>query len=106
MPYTTNETLLYVENVTAGYDDKIIIKDINIIEKNVIRQNVDATGQVIAVLGRSGRGKSTLFKVLTGLLKPISGQILFNLACIQLNTSKCQIKHLLVNSYALAKFRR
>jgi polar amino acid transport system ATP-binding protein len=76
MPYTTNETLLYVENVTAGYDDKIIIKDINIIEKNVIRQNVDATGQVIAVLGRSGRGKSTLFKVLTGLLKPISGQIL------------------------------
>lgn len=76
MPYTTNETLLYVDNVSAGYDGKVIIKDINIIEKNVIRQNIDSTGQVIAVLGRSGRGKSTLFKVLTGLLKPISGQIL------------------------------
>jgi ABC-type nitrate/sulfonate/bicarbonate transport system ATPase subunit len=76
MPYTTNETLLYVDSVSAGYDGKVIIKDINIIEKNVIRQDYDSTGQVIAVLGRSGRGKSTLFKVLTGLLKPISGQIL------------------------------
>lgn len=76
MPYTTNETLLYVDNVSAGYDGKVIIKDINIIEKNVIRKNFDSTGQVIAILGRSGRGKSTLFKVLTGLLKPISGQIL------------------------------
>ena len=76
MPYTTNETLLYVDNVSAGYDGKVIIKDISMIEKNVIRKDVDSTGQVIAVLGRSGRGKSTLFKVLTGLLKPISGQIL------------------------------
>jgi len=76
MPYTTNETLLYVDNVSAGYDGKVIIKDINIIEKNVVRRDKESTGQVIAVLGRSGRGKSTLFKVLTGLLKPISGQTL------------------------------
>jgi len=76
MPYTTNETLLYVDNVSAGYDGKVIIKDITMIEKNVVRKDYDSTGQVIAVLGRSGRGKSTLFRVLTGLLRPMAGQIL------------------------------
>jgi ABC-type sulfate/molybdate transport systems ATPase subunit len=31
---------------------------------------------MIAVVGRSGRGKSTLFKVLTGLRKPTTGRVL------------------------------
>jgi ABC-type nitrate/sulfonate/bicarbonate transport system ATPase subunit len=76
--YTTNETLLYVNDLSAGYDGKAIIKNINILEKDVIRESHDSTGQVIAVLGRSGRGKSTLFKVLTGLLEPMSGTALIN----------------------------
>jgi polar amino acid transport system ATP-binding protein len=37
---------------------------------------VQATGQIIAVVGRSGRGKSTLFKALTGLVKPHKGEVL------------------------------
>jgi cobalt/nickel transport system ATP-binding protein len=35
-------------------------------------------GQVTAVLGGNGAGKSTLFHNLNGILKPSSGQILFN----------------------------
>jgi polar amino acid transport system ATP-binding protein len=39
----------------------------------VVRSKHDNTGQVIAVVGRSGRGKSTfLFKALTGLVHPNS----------------------------------
>ena len=74
--YKLAETILCLDKVTAGYDDKIILKDVSLIEKNVIRDSVKATGQVIAILGPSGRGKSTLFKVLTGLKKPISGSVL------------------------------
>jgi len=74
--YKQTDTILYVKDLTVGYGKKIIIKDINIEEKNVVRDGHNSTGQVIAVLGRSGRGKSTLFKALTGLIEPTTGQIL------------------------------
>lgn len=76
MKYEFKETLLYVENLSVAYDDTVIIKDINLIEKDVVRENVDCTGQVVAFLGRSGRGKSTFFKALTGLIPSTSGKIL------------------------------
>lgn len=74
--YKQTDTILSVKDLTVGYGKKTIIKDINIEEKNVVRDGHASTGQVIAVLGRSGRGKSTLFKALTGLIKPTTGQIL------------------------------
>lgn len=82
--YKLDETLLFVEKLDAGYKDKstgttkLILKDINMFEYNVVREGHDSTGQTIAVLGRSGRGKSTFFKVLAGLLKPLAGQLLIN----------------------------
>lgn len=76
MNYKETDTILYVENLSVGYGKKTIIKDINFQEKNIMRDGHASTGQTIAVLGRSGRGKSTLFKALTGLIKPTSGQIL------------------------------
>ncbi|MCR4032724.1 MULTISPECIES: ATP-binding cassette domain-containing protein [Flavobacterium] len=76
MKHEYKETLLYVENLSVAYDDNIIIKDINIIEKDVVRDESDCTGQVIAFVGRSGRGKSTFFKALTGLVTATSGKIL------------------------------
>lgn len=76
MKHEYKETLLYVENLSVAYDDAIIIKDINLTEKDVIRGGVDCTGQVIAFVGRSGRGKSTFFKALTGLVPCTNGKIL------------------------------
>lgn len=76
MQHNFKETLLYVENISVAYDDKIIIKDMNLTEKDVVRSDVENTGQIIAILGRSGRGKSTFFKALTGLVEPNSGKIL------------------------------
>ena len=76
MSYTSKETILYLDKVSGGYNGKVIIKDISLIEKNIVRDGHESTGQVIAFLGRSGRGKSTLFKLLTGLLKPIQGKVL------------------------------
>lgn len=74
MDYQIGNTILYLDKVELGYgegsDYKMILKDITIEEKDII-----GTGQIIAVVGRSGRGKSTLFKALTGMVKPRSGRI-------------------------------
>jgi ABC-type nitrate/sulfonate/bicarbonate transport system ATPase subunit len=76
--YKLGQTILCLDKVSVGYDGKMILKDVSLIEKDVIREGFAATGQTIAFIGRSGRGKSTLFKALTGLLKPTSGQVLIN----------------------------
>lgn len=76
MEHSFKEALLYVENLSVAYDEKVIIKDVSLIEKDVVRSGVDNTGQIIAIVGRSGRGKSTFFKALTGLVEPSSGKIL------------------------------
>jgi len=64
---TDLETVIQVENLTAGYGDAAIIKDINF--------EVQA-GEVLIILGGSGCGKSTLLKHMIGLLPPISGKVL------------------------------
>jgi polar amino acid transport system ATP-binding protein len=75
MKYELKQTILCLDKVSAGYDGKAILKDVSLIEKDIVREDC-TTGQIMAVVGRSGRGKSTLFKVLTGLVKPMSGRVL------------------------------
>jgi ABC-type nitrate/sulfonate/bicarbonate transport system ATPase subunit len=73
--YEEKETILHVENLSISYNDRVIIKDINFVEKDVVRPG-RKQGQTIAFVGRSGRGKSTLFRALTGLEKPNTGKVL------------------------------
>lgn len=73
--YEQKEIILHVENLSIVYDGKTIIKDVNFVEKNTVRPGTNQ-GQTIAFLGRSGRGKSTLFRALTGLEKPTGGRVL------------------------------
>ena len=73
--YEQKDTILHVENLSVVYDGKVIINDINFEEKNTIRPG-KSQGQVIAFVGRSGRGKSTLFRTLTGLEQPSTGRVL------------------------------
>lgn len=87
MQYTNKDIVLQLSNVNIGYVDlegnvKPILRDINLTEYDIVREGIESTGQTVAILGRSGRGKSTLFKALTGLLDPIatrySGEIKIN----------------------------
>lgn len=74
--YNEEQKLLLLSDVSLGYDPKKpILKHVNLTEFNIIREGVESTGQTIAFIGRSGRGKSTLFKGLTGLLQPYDGHI-------------------------------
>jgi ABC-type multidrug transport system ATPase subunit len=73
--YDQKDIVLQVEGVNVTYGDKAILNDISFVEKDVVRPG-KSQGQIIAFVGRSGRGKSTLFRILTGLEQPTSGRVL------------------------------
>lgn len=72
--YQYNETLLDVKGVSHGYGDQIVLRDINFEIRNLTRPN-QTTGQVVALLGPSGMGKSTLFRIMAGLAMPDQGGV-------------------------------
>lgn len=62
-------TVIKLENVNYAYDEQQILKDINL--------EVEA-GQVVAILGPSGVGKTTLFNLIAGILEVQSGRIVLD----------------------------
>jgi ABC-type nitrate/sulfonate/bicarbonate transport system ATPase subunit len=75
MEYTFTECLLKIENVSLSFDDKVILKDVNAEICDIVRPGM-TQGQIIGFLGPSGVGKTKLFEIMAGLLKPTSGQVL------------------------------
>lgn len=75
--FTKTKTLLQVEKINLQYDDKIILRDINFCIKDIIRPGMEQ-GQVVSLIGRSGIGKTQLFKILAGLQQATSGNIWIN----------------------------
>jgi ABC-type nitrate/sulfonate/bicarbonate transport system ATPase subunit len=71
--HTKAEVLLQVTDVQLSYD-RPILRDINFCIKNIIRPGFNQ-GQVVALIGRSGIGKTQLFRILSGLQQPTSGQV-------------------------------
>ena len=55
----------------------MILRDINFCIKDIVRPEVKQ-GQVVSLIGRSGIGKTQLFKILSGLQKPSSGTVRLN----------------------------
>ncbi len=72
--YTKAETLLKVEDISLSYGEKKILRDVNFEIRNITRPDV-RQGQVISLIGRSGIGKTQLFKILAGLKEPTSGKV-------------------------------
>lgn len=70
---TKTETVLQATDVNLTYD-RPILRNINFCIKDIIRPGV-LQGQVVSLIGRSGIGKTQLFKILSGLQAPTSGQI-------------------------------
>ncbi len=56
-----------IENLTKIFDDKKVLDNISFDVK---------TGEVLAIVGFSGSGKSTILKLICGLIKPDSGKII------------------------------
>jgi ATP-binding cassette, subfamily B, multidrug efflux pump len=53
-------------HVSFGYDERLVLKDLSFSIKE---------GEQVTLIGRTGAGKSTVFKLLLGLYSPISGSI-------------------------------
>ena len=60
--------LLEVKNLKVGYGKIVAVKDISI----TVNQ-----GEIVTLIGSNGAGKSTTLRTISGLLKPKSGEILF-----------------------------
>jgi NitT/TauT family transport system ATP-binding protein len=69
------DTLISVEHVSACRGGQPVLRDVSIEIKNVVRPDVEGQGQVVSVLGPSGVGKTTLFRVLAGLDAPERGSV-------------------------------
>lgn len=62
------EKLIEIEHVNASYGNKLVLKDISL----TIYQH-----DFLGIIGPNGGGKTTLLKLILGLLKPVSGTIRF-----------------------------
>ncbi|MEP7207371.1 MAG: ATP-binding cassette domain-containing protein [Casimicrobiaceae bacterium] len=65
---TDGTRLLDVRDLAAGYGPAKVLHDVAV--------GLDR-GELVAVLGANGAGKSTLMRALSGLLRPITGNIMF-----------------------------
>ena len=67
--YKQPNSIISFENVSLSYGNRLILDNIN------FKIN---EGEIFGMLGPNGVGKSTIFNLITGLIKPDSGQIKIN----------------------------
>ena len=67
--YKNNRSILKLNKISLKYGRKIILDNLNLQLNN---------GQILGLLGPNGVGKSTIFNLITGLLKPDFGTIIIN----------------------------
>jgi phospholipid/cholesterol/gamma-HCH transport system ATP-binding protein len=64
-----SDALVAIDRVTFGYDDRVVLADITM---------EFPRGKVVAIMGGSGCGKTTLLRLIGGVLAPRQGTILFD----------------------------
>ena len=64
-------TLITLKNITAGYDNQTVLQNVNL----TINE-----GDFIGIIGPNGGGKTTLLKIILGLLKPFSGEMIYSVS--------------------------
>ncbi len=62
-------SLLRAENLTKSYNKVVVVRSLSL----EVRE-----GEIVGLLGRNGAGKTTVFQLVTGLVKPDSGKIFLN----------------------------
>jgi len=68
-----SEALVSIQAVTFGYNSRAVLSDVSL---------EFTRGKVVAIMGSSGCGKTTLLRLIGGVLTPQSGRILFSGAAV------------------------
>src|SRR5437773_7442143 len=68
-PRNPDEAIVVFDHVQLAFDDKVVLKDISF---------ALTSGHTKIILGASGSGKSTILKIITGLLRADAGAIVVN----------------------------
>ena len=61
--------ILELERLTAGYDGAAVVRDLNLCV---------GEGEIVALLGPNGSGKTTTLRAISGIVKPMGGSIRLN----------------------------
>jgi len=64
-----SDNLIDIRDLSFAYSDRMVLKGINLTARR---------GQVIAIMGNSGCGKTTLLRLIGGALRPTHGLLLVN----------------------------
>ncbi|HYW08090.1 MAG TPA: ABC transporter ATP-binding protein [Longimicrobium sp.] len=79
--YERKGVLLDIQGVDFGFNGVPILRDLSIQIRDVVRPGM-AQGQIVGLLGPSGVGKTTLFKILAGLVPPDAGTVTIGPAAV------------------------
>ena len=64
-----NEKLIEFKNLTKYYGSKLVLNQLNLSLKK---------GRIIGLLGPNGSGKTTMIKIINGLLKSYQGEVVID----------------------------
>ena len=75
--------LLELSNVSAGYDGSAVLRGIDLGLQ---------PGEIVTLVGANGAGKSTLVKTISGLLRPLAGEVRLDGELINRSTPAARLK--------------
>jgi branched-chain amino acid transport system ATP-binding protein len=64
-----DNALLELDNVTSGYHGQAVLRDISLAVEE---------GSVVTIIGPNGHGKTTLLRTISGLVRPMAGEVRFD----------------------------
>jgi len=68
-PKRAADALLQLQNVSAGYGGGTVLESVDLVVNS---------GEVVALLGRNGVGKTTMLRTITGTLPATTGRVMFD----------------------------